>query len=90
MKHVGGIFAKTEYFVYIAITFVLPRLIWIHENTWYNLWSFSSFGIEYRGMAANANLCEPYLNTKLLYSQSLLSLVGLSMKFALRDLKDIT
>ena len=61
MKHVGGIFAKTEYFVYIAITFVLPRLIWIHENTWYNLWSFSSFGVEYRGMAANANLCGPYL-----------------------------
>lgn len=65
-----------KYFVYIAISWLRPllRLIWIHENTWYDLWNLSSFVVEYRGMAANANLCDPYLNTILLYSQSLLSL----------------
>ena len=62
LKQVGSIFAP------------LLRLIWIHENTWYDLWNLSSFVVEYRGMAANANLCDPYLNTILLYSQSLLSL----------------
>jgi len=57
------------------LTASFTEMIWIHENTWYDLRNLSSFVVEYRGMAANANLCDPYLNTIWLWSRSLLSLI---------------